>query len=155
MNNNVRKIYLSTNIPAPSKGCLQKCANTFCKRIENVNKSDMKARRKSLKTINLFRGQPETDIAIQSDGMFNNPLYSGIGKTPFQPATQCSYSVVENVTRKQQVIAKENVSKLCSKHCYHALADARCSEESAQKVKASHMFATRVAVAVQLPPHWM
>ena len=61
---NVRKIFLSTNIPAPSKGCLQNCANTVCKLIENANKSDMKARRKSLKTINLFRGQPETDIAI-------------------------------------------------------------------------------------------
>ena len=83
----------------------------------------MKARRKSLKTINLLRGQPETDIAIQSDGMFSNPLYSGIGKTPFQPATQCSYSVVENVTRKKQVIAMENVSKLCSKHGYHSSTD--------------------------------
>ena len=79
----------------------------------------------------------------------------GKGKTPFQPATRCSYSVVENVTRSQQVIAKENVSKLCSKHGYHSSADERCSEELAQKVKASHMFATRVAVAVQLPPHWM
>ena len=55
--------------------------------------------------------------------MFNNPLYSGIGKTPFQPATQCSYSVVENVTRKKQVIAMENVSKLCSKHGYHSSTD--------------------------------
>ena len=58
--------------------------------IENVNKSDMKARRKSLKTINLLIGQPETDKAIQSDGMFNNPPYSGVRKTPIQPATQCS-----------------------------------------------------------------
>ena len=28
----------------------------------------------------LLREQPETNMAIQSDGMFNNPLYSGIGK---------------------------------------------------------------------------
>ena len=97
---NVRKLCLRTNIPAPSRRGLQKCANKVCKTIENVNKSDMKARRKTLRTINLLRGQPETEIAVQSDGMFNNPLYSGIGKTPFQPATQCSYSVVENVTNK-------------------------------------------------------
>ena len=49
----------------------------------------------------LLREQPERDIATQSDGMFNNPLYSGIEKTPFQPATQCSYSVVENETKKE------------------------------------------------------
>ena len=52
---NVRKIFLSTNIPAPSRRGLQKCANAVCKIIENVNKSDIKARRKSLKTINLLR----------------------------------------------------------------------------------------------------
>ena len=120
---NVRKLCLSTNIPAPSRRGLQKCANKVCKTIENVNKSDMKARRKTLRTINLLRGQPETEIAVQSDGMFNNPLYSGIGKTPFQPATQCSYSVVENVTNKKQVIAMENVNKLCSKHGYHSVTD--------------------------------
>ena len=107
---NVRKLCLSTNIPAPSRRGLQKCANKVCKTIENVNKSDIKARRKTLRTINLLRGQPETEIAVQSDGMFNNPLYSGIGKSPFQPATQCNYSVVENVTNKKQVIAMENVT---------------------------------------------
>ena len=87
----------------------------------------MKARRKTLRTINLLRGQPETEIAVQYDGMFNNPLYSGIGKTPFQPATQCSYSVVENVTnkkkKKKQVVAMENVNKLSSKHGYHSVTD--------------------------------
>ena len=83
----------------------------------------MKARRRSLKTINLLRGMPETEISVQCDGMFNNPLYSGIGKTPFQPATQCSYSVVENVTSKKQVIAIENINKLCSKHGYHSAAE--------------------------------
>ena len=128
---NVRKICLSSNIPAPSRRGLQKCANVVCKSIENVNKSDMKARRKALKTINLLRGQPETEIAIQSDGMFNNPLYSGIGKTPFQPATQCIYSIVENVTKKKQVIAIENVSKLCSKHGFHSSTDeSQCNIKS-------------------------
>ena len=120
---NVRKLCLSTNIPAPSRRGLQKCANKVSRSIEEVNKSDMKARRRSLKTINLLRGMPETEISVQCDGMFNNPLYSGIGKTPFQPATQCSYSVVENVTSKKQVIAIENINKLCSKHGYHSAAE--------------------------------
>ena len=67
---NVRKLCLSTNIPAPSMRGLQECANRVCKTIENVNKSDMKARRKTLRTTNLLRGQPKTEIVVQSDGMF-------------------------------------------------------------------------------------
>ena len=31
---------------------------------------------------------------------YNNNLFSGVGKTPYQPATQCSYNVAENVTIK-------------------------------------------------------
>lgn len=119
----VRKLCLSSNISAPSRRGLQKCANKVSRSIEEVNKTDMKARRRSLKTINLLRGMPETEIAVQCDGMFNNPLYSGIGKLPFQPATQCSYSVVENVTTKKQIIAIENINKLCSKHGYHSAAE--------------------------------
>ena len=115
----------NTHWPQLSQKDLQKIANAVLKLLKNVNKSDMKARRKSLKTIQLLRGQPKTDIAIQSNGVFNNPLYSGIRKTPFQPAPQCSYLVVENATRKKQVIAMENVSKLCSKHGYHSSTDER------------------------------
>ena len=65
---NVRKICLSSNIPAPSRRGLQKCANAVCKSIENVNTSDMKAKRKALKTINLLRGQPGTEIGGQDFG---------------------------------------------------------------------------------------
>ena len=64
----------------------------------------MKARRQGLKTINILRGRPAGEISVQSDGIFNNPLYSGIGKTPFQPATQCSYTMVENITPKKMLI---------------------------------------------------
>lgn len=133
----VRKLCLSSNIPAPSRRGLQKCANKVCKTIEEINKGDMKERRKSLRTINLLRGKPETEIAVQSDGMFNNPLYSGIGKTPFQPATQCSYSVVENMTQKKQVIAMENVSKLCSKHGYHSVTDETPCDIKSEKCSAT------------------
>ena len=133
----VRKLCLSTNIPAPSRRGMQKCANAVSKTIETVNKSDMQARRQTLKTINLLRGQPETEISVQCDGMFNNPLFSGIGNTPFQPATQCSYSVVENVTKKKQVIAMENVSKLCSKHGYHSGTDQGQCDIKSEKCSAT------------------
>ena len=60
-----------TLAPAMSERSAKLCKCSF-KIIENVNKRDMKARRKSLKTIKRLRGQPETDIAIQSDEMLNN-----------------------------------------------------------------------------------
>ena len=119
----IRKLCLSTSIPAPSRRGLQKTANKVSKVIEEVNKRDMKARRQGLKTINLLRGQPAGEISVQSDGVFNNALYSGIGRTPFQPATQCCYTMVENITPKKQVIAIENINKLCSKHGFHSVED--------------------------------
>ncbi len=42
---------------------------------------------------------------IEGDGLFNNPLYSGVSKTPFQPATQCTYIMAENSTTSKQIVA--------------------------------------------------
>lgn len=79
----------------------------------------MKDRREALKRINQLRGNLRNEIDIDADGAYNNKLYSGVGNTPFQPATQCNYLVVENVTKDRQLIAMENVNKLCSKHGIH------------------------------------
>ena len=70
---------------------------------------------------------PENEINIQAVGIYNNSLYSGVGKTPFQPSTQCSYVVADNMTPKKQIIALENVNKLCSKHGFHSVEDTQCS----------------------------
>ena len=56
--------------------------------IVDTNKSDIYTKREQLKQINRIRGEDSSIINIQSDGMYNNALYSGIGKTAFQPATQ-------------------------------------------------------------------
>ena len=56
--------------------------------IVDTNKSDIYTKREQLKQINRIRGEDSSIINIQSDGMYNNVLYSGIGKTAFQPATQ-------------------------------------------------------------------
>ncbi|MCU7801218.1 MAG: hypothetical protein KZQ70_14055 [gamma proteobacterium symbiont of Lucinoma myriamae] len=106
---------------------MNKCARKVCKDIERINREDMLSRRAELKKINRLRGRPENEIAVQSDGIYNNSLYSGVGKTPFQPATQCSYVVAENITPKKQIIALENVNKLCSKHGFHSSEDYQCN----------------------------
>ena len=48
--------------------------------------------------------------------MYNNPLYSRIGKTQFQPATQTVYSFAEVVTSKRQIIKMVTKNTICSKH---------------------------------------
>ena len=60
-----------------------------------------------MKGIKQLRNEDDTQIAAESDGTFNNHLYSGVGKTPFQPSTQCTYTVVGNETPLRQILAIE------------------------------------------------
>ncbi|VDI51774.1 Hypothetical predicted protein [Mytilus galloprovincialis] len=110
----LRKILLSGNIPAPSTKGMQNSANKVNEKIEIQNVADMADIRTELKTINKMRGHPESHIDVEGDGCYNNPLYSGIGKTPFQPATQSCYVVVENMTDKKIVTNLVTKNKLCS-----------------------------------------
>ena len=125
--NSVRRLCLGSNIPAPSRNAMYYSAAKVCKDIERINTADMKMRRNGLKKINKLRGRPENEINIQADGIYNNSLYSGVGKTPFQPATQCSYVIAENMTDKKQVISLANVNKLCSKHGFHSSESNQCN----------------------------
>lgn len=116
-NASLRKIILSTNTPAPSSTSLQSNSNKVLKQIETLNKKDMQKRRQNLIEINELRSASNPNvIGIQSDGMYNNPLYSGVGETPFQPATQTVYSIAENVTKKHQIISLVTKNKLCSRN---------------------------------------
>ena len=116
-NDGLRKILLSANTPPPSRKSLQKASNKVLAKIETLNKEDMSHRCRQLVDVNTLRGHesPHT-ISVQGDGMYNNPLYSGVGETPFQPATQTVYSFAENVTSKHQIIKIVTKNKLCSKH---------------------------------------
>ena len=76
--------------------------------------------------INILRGKNPAAINIQSDGCYNNALYSGVGRTPFQPSTQAIYLFAENETDRNQIINLQTISKLCSKRrngfnieCHH------------------------------------
>ena len=79
---------------------MHKCATKVGEIIEKSYTEDMYARRQQLKTISKWRNRPEDQVAVEADGMYNNSLYSGMGKTPFQAGTQCTYTVAENVTTK-------------------------------------------------------
>ena len=115
----LQKLFLGSNIPAPSTSSMQHSANVVSEIIEEYNQKDLVQKRKLLKEINILRGDNPNIINIQADGMYNNPIYSGMGKTPFQPATQCTYNMLENNTYKHSIVSTRQVSKLCSNKSEH------------------------------------
>lgn len=111
---------MAVNIPPPSDRSMQKTANKVCDAITDLNKDDMEMQREHLRDVNQARGLPrDTPIRAEGDGRFNNALRSGSGTTPFQPATQATYTIIENVTKKKKIISVHTANKLCSKRGRH------------------------------------
>ena len=79
----LRKILVTANTAPPSRKSLQKTSNIVMAKAEKLNEADMSRRSHKSSTWKL---SPHA-IPVQCVGMYNNPLYSGIGKTQFQPAT--------------------------------------------------------------------
>ena len=101
-NNGLKKILAFANTPPPSRKSLQKTSNIVMAKVEKLNKADMSRRcRQLVVTIRLRGSKYPHAIPVQCDGMYNNPLYSGIVETPFQPATQTAYFFAENITSKR------------------------------------------------------
>ena len=109
-----KKLLLASNTPAPSQKGMQKAANKASQTIVAENKTDMKARRLNLIHINEMRGAKEsTQVGIEGDGAYNNPVYSGIRKTPYQAATQSTFIAAESNTTNRDIIALCTRNKLC------------------------------------------
>ena len=115
----LQKLFMGSNIPAPSTSGMQHSANLVSEIIEEYNNKDLSERRKLIKQINKLRGDNPEIINVQADCVYNNPIYSGVGKTPFQPATQCTYNVAENNTYKHSIVSSRQQSKLCSNKKKH------------------------------------
>ena len=120
------KILCSINTPPPSIHGMQKSANEVLSTIKKENEIDMLMRCQGLRLLNTFRGKNPASVNVQADGCYNNSLYSGVGKTPFQPSTQAIYLFAENETDRNQIINLQTISKLCSKRrnglnieCHH------------------------------------
>lgn len=121
------KVLCSMHTPPPSASGMQKSANSVLDTVVQENRNDMILRCQDLRSINRLSGKKNpAAVNVQADGCYNNALYSGIGKTPFQPSTQALYLVAENETSKHQIINVQTKTKLCSKrkhgsniHCEH------------------------------------
>ena len=75
------------NIGGPSRRGVTNSSKAASEVIVAENKADMSKRLHQLGKINRWQGRPENEIPVQVDGVYNNNLYSGVGRTPFQPAT--------------------------------------------------------------------
>ncbi|XP_033746965.1 uncharacterized protein LOC117332191 [Pecten maximus] len=113
-NSAMRLTLMSANIPAPSERGMQKSANKVCDQIEELNKTDMGGLRKRIREINIHLGNPPNKVDLMVDATYNNPIYSGGGKTPFQPASQVMFSTIEHNTKDQYVLDLVTKNKLCN-----------------------------------------
>ena len=85
-------------------------------------------------------GKDTKAVNVQADGCYNNALYSGVGKTPFQPSTQAIYVVPEIETNKKQIINVQTKSKLCSKR--KRSSDIKC-QHGVTSVEPKHLLVMR------------
>lgn len=108
----INRLLLGANIPAPSRSSMQATANKVGEKIIEENEKDMKKRRDNLKTVQKARGN-DSSIDISMDTRYNNPIHSGVGKTPFQPSTQSTQLASEHESGEGQIIYVNNQSKLC------------------------------------------
>ena len=83
--------------------------------ITDENKKDIQMRCQGLRHLITLRGKKPAAVNIQADGCCNNALYSGVGKTQFQPSTQAIYIFAENERDRNQIIHLQTISKLCPK----------------------------------------
>lgn len=109
-----RNILLAANVPAPATSGMQKQTNKVSDKIVTFNQADMSTQRQNLTLINELKGLPaDSPHHIQGDGRYNNRLASGVGKTPYQPASQAVYTVIENTTKQKKIVAVNIRNKLC------------------------------------------
>ncbi len=109
-----RHILSSMNIQPPAASSMQNTANKVSEQVVKANKKDMKMIRNRLKDKNEMLGRPRCVIDAEGDGRYNNSWASGWGRTPTQPATQCSYIMCENVTPSKKIVAVGTWSRLCT-----------------------------------------
>jgi hypothetical protein len=106
----IRNILLHLGMPVPALTTLQSLSYQVSRAITKLNEEDMRERREDLQNAATTSG---VDIAAEADARYNNPLTSGGGRTPFQPATQSVYTVCENVTQNKEIIGLNVKNKLC------------------------------------------
>lgn len=110
----MRGMFLTANVLPASASSMQETANKVSKKVAQVNKMSMKKIRSELQEKNVICGLPATTpIRAEGDARYNNSMFSGVGRTPFQAATQVTYTMCENVTTRKKIVSVYCGNKLC------------------------------------------
>lgn len=118
-NSSFCQILRTVSHPSPSRTDMQRQTNVCGKTIVHMNKRDMQEQRETVKRSLERSGFPATTpIPAECDARYNNPLFGSRTKTPFQPATQSTFTLVENVTKKKKIIGLHSANKLCKTASY-------------------------------------
>lgn len=112
-NTALRDVFLAAGLPAPSLKSMNKMSNNVGQQIIYTNDRDLKRQRNKIKEVISLRDDLGAGIPVESDCSYNNAAYSGVGKTPFQPATQVVCTVSENATSDKAIIGMTAMNKLC------------------------------------------
>ena len=109
------EILTAANIKPAAFTTLQRAANTVGKIIVEENEEDLAEKCEKIKDYHISLGEnPDHPTPVEADATYNNALFSGVGKTPFQAGTQCVLTVSENLTSSKSILAVKTYSKLCS-----------------------------------------
>ena len=103
------------HMEAPALSGLYKSGARTTDILVKANRKDMSSKLQEAQQTNVRMGRPKHLISLEADGMYNNPISSGAGKTPFQAASQATFIGVENVTRNKYIVHAGTYNKLC--HC--------------------------------------
>lgn len=103
-------ILQALNIPPPCLNGMQQNSNSVGTVLIELNEADMGRRCNELSKL---MTTSNTGLHVEGDCRYNNSLTSGFGITPFQPASQATYTLIENSTRQKQVIGVYTANKLC------------------------------------------
>ena len=99
----LKNTLIAASVLLHSAICIEQSANKVSEIITHLYQQDMAAQQKHLLDINETCGLAlDTPFHAEAYGHYNNPLRSGGGRTPFQPATQAVNTILKNVKEKQQ-----------------------------------------------------
>ena len=101
------------HMEAPALSGLYKSGAQTTDILVDANQKDMGTKLEEVQQTNVRMGRPKNLISLEADGMYNNPISSGVGKTPFQAASQATFLGVENVTRNKYIVHAGTYNKLC------------------------------------------
>lgn len=101
------------HMEAPALSGLYKSGAKTTDILVDTNVRDMGSKLEEVQETNFRMGRPKNLISLEADGMYNNPISSGVGRTPFQAASQATFVGVENVTKNKYIVHAGTYNKLC------------------------------------------